>query len=122
MPNRPVCKSLRYRMCNCSSNVSNDEFYMILIELLLLESQQAFFDILRNCSDYTETPLFVTRRKSSIYLCVIGISKRVCIISQCKEKEMQNNETDSKGPHKIQSSFQYIFEHFKGKLLLFILY
>lgn len=94
----------------------------MLIEFLLLESQQAFIDILRNYSDYTEIPLFVTWRKSSLYLCVIGISKRICIISQCKEIKMQNNKTDSKGPQEIQYSFRNILEHFKGKLLLIILY
>lgn len=92
------------------------------MEFLLLESQQAFIDILRNYSDYTKIPLFVTWRKSSLYLCVIGISKRICIISQCKEKKMQNNKTDSKGPQEIQYSFRNILEHFKGKLLLIILY
>lgn len=71
---------------------------------------------------YTEIPLFVTWRKSSLYLCVIGISKRICIISQCKEIKMQNNKTDSKGPQEIQYSFRNILEHFKGKLLLIILY
>lgn len=94
----------------------------MLMEFLLLESQQAFIDILRNYSDYTEIRLFVTWRKSSLYLCVIGISKRICIISQCKEKKMQNNKTDSKGPQEIQYSFRNILEHFKGKLLLIILY
>lgn len=62
--------------------------------------------------------LIVISEESSVFLCFTGISKNICIIAKCIEKEncLKNNETTSKGTEDIQFSLKNIWKLWKGKV------
>lgn len=62
--------------------------------------------------------LIVISEESSVFLCFTGISKNICIIAKCIEKEncLKNNETTSKGTEDMQFSLKNIWKLWKGKV------
>lgn len=66
--------------------------------------------------------VIVISEKSSVYLCVNGIHKNVCIIAKCIEKEncFKNNETTSKGTRDMQFSLTDIWKQWKGEVQMSI--
>lgn len=66
--------------------------------------------------------VIVINEESSVYLCVTGINKNLCIIIKCREDEhfFKDNEKNSTSTKDMQYSLSNFWKHWKGKVHAFI--
>lgn len=84
--------------------------------VFFLELKDAVSDLLISTESYRS--VIVVSEKSSVFLCFIGIYKKICIIAKCKEieKSFTNNNPKRKGTEDMQFSFANIWKLWKGKV------
>ncbi|XP_052676292.1 uncharacterized protein LOC128157728 isoform X2 [Crassostrea angulata] len=88
--------------------------------IILRELKDAVSDLL--ISTKLHRSVVVISEESSVYLCVNGIHKKICIIAKCIEKEncFKNNETKSNGTKDMQFSLTDIWKQWKGEVQMSI--
>lgn len=64
--------------------------------------------------------VIVISEESSVYLCVTGIYKNICIIIKCKEEKFfKDKETISTSTQSMQYSITNFWKHWPGKVQSF---
>eukprot|EP00105_Crassostrea_gigas_P039102 XP_019923250.1 PREDICTED: uncharacterized protein LOC105329427 [Crassostrea gigas] len=90
--------------------------------MILHELKDAVSDLL--ISTKRHQSVIVISEKASVYLCVTGINKNLCIIIKCREDEhfFKDNEKNGTSSTKdMQYSLSNFWKHWKDKILLVIL-